>query len=270
MWRELMATTRNPADVAGRLLVCAYVGLMVGLVSYNIGSGLEALRSRLNIMYAQILVCLLLPFVYLSLYIADKQYFIADVNAGLYRPSAYYLAKQLVVLPFALVNILLCCCIVYGLAGLTWNPVAFLMYLVFCILVYLVASQVGDSRHIASAGTCRWLLSHSQQTVAGSIQHLCSSAHVALFCLPCLQLLPQLHMLMQLTPFLAISTCFHYMLAAAEHGCHHHHKPGHGVCAGRGVDSRQCAPLQPHRAVCRHAAAMGGCLPVPHGGSVCL
>jgi ATP-binding cassette subfamily G (WHITE) protein 2 len=188
MWRELMATTRNPADVAGRLLVCAYVGLMVGLVGYNIGSGLEALRARLNIMYAQILVCLLLPFVYLSLYIADKQYFIADVNAGLYRPSAYYLAKQLVVLPFALVNIVLCCCIVYGLAGLTWNPTAFLMYLVFCILVYLVASQVGDCTATTSPA-CSAVAFHVWQCLAGGIHDpaLPPAAHLLDCLLPCLR-----------------------------------------------------------------------------------
>jgi hypothetical protein len=37
---------------------------------------------------------------------ADKQYYIADASAKLYRASAYYAAKQLAVLPFALLNTL--------------------------------------------------------------------------------------------------------------------------------------------------------------------
>lgn len=37
---------------------------------------------------------------------ADKQYYIADASARLYRTSAYYAAKQLAVLPFAVLNVL--------------------------------------------------------------------------------------------------------------------------------------------------------------------
>lgn len=30
MWRELLAVTRNPADVAGRMLIFAYVSVLLG------------------------------------------------------------------------------------------------------------------------------------------------------------------------------------------------------------------------------------------------
>lgn len=36
----------------------------------------------------------------------DKQYYLADASARLYRTTAYYAAKQLAVLPFAVLNVL--------------------------------------------------------------------------------------------------------------------------------------------------------------------
>ena len=34
----------------------------------------------------------LMPFCFMSFYVADRRFFQADVAAGLYAPSAYYLA----------------------------------------------------------------------------------------------------------------------------------------------------------------------------------
>jgi hypothetical protein len=42
----------------------------------------------------------------MSLYSADKQYFVADATSKLYKPSAFYAAKQLAILPFAVLNVL--------------------------------------------------------------------------------------------------------------------------------------------------------------------
>lgn len=43
-WRELLAVTRNPADVAGRTLVFCWVGVVVGLIFYSLGTYFESLR----------------------------------------------------------------------------------------------------------------------------------------------------------------------------------------------------------------------------------
>ncbi len=43
-WRELLTATRNPADVAGRMLVFCWVAVVVGLIFYSIGSYFESLR----------------------------------------------------------------------------------------------------------------------------------------------------------------------------------------------------------------------------------
>ena len=46
------------------------------------------------------------PYVYMSLYAADRRHFTADISARLYSPAPYYAAKTLAVLPFALANVL--------------------------------------------------------------------------------------------------------------------------------------------------------------------
>jgi ABC-type multidrug transport system permease subunit len=65
------------------------------------------------------------------------------VSSKLYKPSAYYVAKQLAVLPFAVLNSLLFAFTLYGLAGLRHSAVAVGMNGLMSVLIYLIAAQVG-------------------------------------------------------------------------------------------------------------------------------
>lgn len=67
----------------------------------------------------------------------------ADVSAKLYRPSAYYVAKQLAVLPFSILNSLLFAYTLYGLVGLRPKASSIGMNGIMSVLVYLGAAQVG-------------------------------------------------------------------------------------------------------------------------------
>ena len=49
--------------------------------------------QRLGIEFFIILLFELLPFCYMSFYVADRKYFAGDVAAKLYHPSAYYMAN---------------------------------------------------------------------------------------------------------------------------------------------------------------------------------
>ena len=111
LWREMAGAARNPADVAGRMLLFAYLGAAAGLVFWRCGDGggLEAVRDRMNVVFMLVLSYLLMPFVYISLYAADKRHFVADSAARLYRPSAYYAAKSVAVLPFIVANVAVSC-----------------------------------------------------------------------------------------------------------------------------------------------------------------
>jgi hypothetical protein len=142
LWREFLSVTRNPADVAGRCLIFSWLAIFVGLIYYNLSSDVDSLRARLNVLFVEPVILLLLPYVYMSLYTADKQYYIADSSAKLYHPSAYYVAKQMAVMPFAILNVLLFSFTLYGLAGLRADGWAIGINGLMSVLMYLIAAQV--------------------------------------------------------------------------------------------------------------------------------
>ncbi|KAG1665475.1 hypothetical protein FOA52_007607 [Chlamydomonas sp. UWO 241] len=150
-WRELLLSTRNPADVAGRTIIFTWVGIVIGLVFWSDGgSEVQAIRTNTYALFAEVTAFVLLPFVYIGMYTSDKKYFVADSAAGLYHASAYYAAKVVVALPFAAFNVVTLSLVVYGMTGLSqaspgvvanWgHPVG--EHIVLAILGYLVASQV--------------------------------------------------------------------------------------------------------------------------------
>ena len=91
--REYLCVTRNPADVAGRTLTFAWVAAMVGLIYYNMPADASSMRSRINLLYSGLCFFLLMPFISMSLYSADKRFYVGDTAARLYKPLPYHLAK---------------------------------------------------------------------------------------------------------------------------------------------------------------------------------
>jgi hypothetical protein len=51
---------RNPADVAGRMLLFTWVGVFCGLVFWRLGDGLDAARNRVNILFIIVQLFMLL------------------------------------------------------------------------------------------------------------------------------------------------------------------------------------------------------------------
>jgi ABC-type multidrug transport system permease subunit len=145
MWRELLSMGRNPVDIAGRMLIFTWVGLAFGSLFYNLGPSFQDLQNKVNLLFVTVLALLLLPYVAISLFLADKQYFIADTNAGLLSPSAYYAAKLVVSTPLVLLNVAVLVLVLYGLVGLRLTTWAFFAYLASCALMYLISAQVSRS-----------------------------------------------------------------------------------------------------------------------------
>lgn len=50
------------------------------------------MTKRLALLFFILLLFELLPFCYMSFYVADRRFFAADVSNDLYHPSAYYLS----------------------------------------------------------------------------------------------------------------------------------------------------------------------------------
>ena len=65
----------------------------MGLLYFNMPLDASSLRGRLNLLFNGLVFFCLMPYVSMSLYTADKKFYIADASAKLYRPHAYYAAK---------------------------------------------------------------------------------------------------------------------------------------------------------------------------------
>lgn len=79
---------------ACRIFTFTYVALLFGLMGYNVElEGLDGFNSINNMLFTTVLIMLLMPYVGISLYTADKTMYIADASARRYRTSAYYVAK---------------------------------------------------------------------------------------------------------------------------------------------------------------------------------
>ena len=63
-----------------------------GLAFFDLTGGPEAVEKRLALLFFILLLFELLPFCYMSFYVADRRFFAADVSNDLYHPSAYYIA----------------------------------------------------------------------------------------------------------------------------------------------------------------------------------
>jgi hypothetical protein len=75
--RELLAVTRNPADVAGRILTFTWVGILTGVLFYNLPGDASSLQRRLNLVYSNLAFLCLMPYISMSLYTADKKFYLA-------------------------------------------------------------------------------------------------------------------------------------------------------------------------------------------------
>jgi hypothetical protein len=91
--REIIMITRNPADVAGRTLTNTWVAATMGLLYYDIPNEGGSLKCKVNMLLNILAFFCLMPYISMSLYTASKQFYLADVSAKLYTPSAYYVAK---------------------------------------------------------------------------------------------------------------------------------------------------------------------------------
>ena len=66
--------------------------LWAGLVFFSLGLANAYVQERLALLFFVLLLYELLPFCYMSFYVADRRFFAADIANGLYHPSAYYCA----------------------------------------------------------------------------------------------------------------------------------------------------------------------------------
>ena len=73
---------------------CSSAACAAGLVFFNLGNGATDTFQRLGVEFFVLLLFELLPFCYMSFYVADRKFYSADVASKLYHPLAYYIATM--------------------------------------------------------------------------------------------------------------------------------------------------------------------------------
>eukprot|EP00775_Hariotina_reticulata_P011714 gene11714-11859_t len=139
--RELLITTRNPADVGGRLMTFTYVAFLSGLVTWNTSGLAEGMFDRLGVAYAVLSFYLLMPFVFMSIFTSDKRFFAADTAARLYHPLQYFLAKISIAMPFNIIVAVVFHFVYYGMVGMRHGWVPMLESCGVSVLTGLIAMQ---------------------------------------------------------------------------------------------------------------------------------
>ena len=106
------------------LLPCS----IAGLAFFDLSAGPEAVEKRLALLFFILLLFELLPFCYMSFYVADRRFFAADVSNDLYHPSAYYISAVIAggVFPFGplkgWLGLVRGCCTAREGSGLRYKP----------------------------------------------------------------------------------------------------------------------------------------------------
>ena len=156
-WRTFLSITRNPSDVAFRMLTFTWVGAFFGLIFYGIPSDASLLWTRLNIEFMAAVFLMLFPYISMSLMVSDRAFFLSDMSSRLYPPSVYFAAKSLVTLPFNILNAAVFALIVYGMAGLRDHSESIFRYLFLMVLASLIFVQVSpaDGILIIMSTECR-------------------------------------------------------------------------------------------------------------------
>lgn len=67
-----------------------------GAIAWDLDDTVHTAGPRMGVLFFENVILSLLPFSYMSIYYADRQFYAADVASGLYHPSAYYVAQSLV------------------------------------------------------------------------------------------------------------------------------------------------------------------------------
>lgn len=140
-WRTMLSLSRNPADMLGRLLLSIWVGLILGWVLTR-RSGKVAALDVLTVTFFVCQTIQLLPFAYMSLYVADRRFYMLDVASNLYHPSAYHVAQTLAAIPSTLVNGVVLYYLVYAIIGLRGTISAIVLTGVFAAFHSVVSIQV--------------------------------------------------------------------------------------------------------------------------------
>eukprot|EP00884_Botryococcus_braunii_P016094 jgi/Botrbrau1/3168/Bobra.37_2s0003.2 len=146
IYRNALNLIRNPADLAGRVLANLGLGLIEGLIFMgpSVTRGVEGLdpKTLLMAIFFSVVAAMLQPLTMMALYIADRQFFVADLSDNLYSPLAYYISHTVVGVPAMAIPAQACFLTLYGFIGMRESVSAVLFSMLSLMILNLQTFQL--------------------------------------------------------------------------------------------------------------------------------
>eukprot|EP00884_Botryococcus_braunii_P014363 jgi/Botrbrau1/22928/Bobra.0030s0006.1 len=193
MWRNLLAYLRNPADVAGRLIMYLFIGLVLGLVFLQDRRGGELTAIQLMlIIFFTLIPNALQPFTQMSIYLWDRQFYLDESASNLYSPLAYYTAQNLVSLPFTIATTQALWLTMYGFMNLANSA--------YAIIVSMIAQSVISVLGFQVVSMFSFLLPNQDSAMLACITHATMNILLAGFVVHVQDLIPLMRVVSYVMP----------------------------------------------------------------------
>lgn len=139
--REAITALRNPADVAGRMLLFTVLGVVSNFIVVDAKSDAGSISQRIVWLFAQGFFYLVIPYTFLSLFVADKRSLMEDQSSKTFSLAPYYAAKHCAVVPSNALIALVFQSIAYGMLGFRHNVLSYLQSTSCAIVLSLISLQ---------------------------------------------------------------------------------------------------------------------------------
>ncbi|CAF1355213.1 unnamed protein product [Adineta steineri] len=142
--RTVMNTYRNPLLFLSQIVVAVFVGLLIGLVFFNMAKTVDpGIQNRLGAIFMIVSSKILSTVTAIEPLVKERPLFIHEVVSGYYRVPTFFVAKLICdILPLRIVPSIIYSLIVYFMTGLQRTATKFFIFLLTIFLCSLFGSAI--------------------------------------------------------------------------------------------------------------------------------
>ncbi|WVZ69752.1 hypothetical protein U9M48_018488 [Paspalum notatum var. saurae] len=135
LWKQNLSYWRNPPYNTVRFFFTSIIALLLGTIFWDLGGKVNTSQDLLNAMGSMYVASLFIGFMNCSsvqpVVSVERTVFYRERAAGMYSAFPYAFGQVVIELPYALVQAILYCLIVYSMIGFEWTAAKFFWYLFF-------------------------------------------------------------------------------------------------------------------------------------------
>ncbi|CAF1203011.1 unnamed protein product [Adineta steineri] len=142
--RTVMNTYRNPLLFLSQIVVAVFVGLLIGLVFFNMAKTVDpGIQNRLGAIFMIVSSKILSTVTAIEPLVKERPLFIHEVVSGYYRVPTFFVAKLICdILPLRIIPSIIYSLIVYFMTGLQRTATKFFIFLLTIFLCSLFGSAI--------------------------------------------------------------------------------------------------------------------------------